>query len=811
MDRKAVGFYAVAASASLGVLLSAGCGTDSAQPARMAQRETRTSAPAPVVVVSAEPNFFGPQHASTSESESLVSSGVEQPVAVVDPYADPVAEPQLANEPQAVAVTAEATSDSEPVAVAETSLAGSTSESLDPVAAEPTAEAPSNTVELRFAQGETPEEPSDAAKTISVNVGPESKGAPRTSETSRFATSNERRTLQPLVVTPRRVPGQPTPAAQAKVEPPVALAEPESPAPVEATPAPAKVAEKKPESKPVEPIVASRLTPAAVAIAATQPANDVEPIEVEAEPLPTAAPEANVVAPAPPAAKVVVAEPKMAKPATETAVAEHKPATVQQEVAKAQPAEAVIAEPAPKAIEMAATAQPEPLAPSPSTLRMAEVQVASTPEPVAAAAPSAAKPVEVAATLPTPTQPVSAAPAAAVPTPVVPQPSTVAATTSAPAVAPSPVAAPQPPVVQQPQPARTQPEPVLPAPAQVVAQAAPVTPQQSVPVQASPVQAAPAQPQIVAALPTLPATPVRSPALVASMAQADERVRHAIQLAEKGAMYASRKEFTSALSLISQARDVEFGTRQYSQATAAGLQALKEATEFVKPGSGASDITRIVAGHKTPILKGLDVSDLPPSLAAQHYYDYAKVQLSNGIGRETVGSIALYGLARIIVAGAGANSQQMEYTGPAMALYQAALICEPQNFRAAHELGVLLASTGQLELARNLLLGSASASPQPMMWKNLAVVHSRLGEAQLAAEAQQKASVLEQTSPSANTPAVKWVDPATFSQIGSASDPTLPPSTVKPPAPSPAEAVPAKKPSNVARSRSQWDPLNLRR
>jgi hypothetical protein len=145
-----------------------------------------------------------------------------------------------------------------------------------------------------------------------------------------------------------------------------------------------------------------------------------------------------------------------------------------------------------------------------------------------------------------------------------------------------------------------------------------------------------------------------------------------------------------------------------------------------------------------------------------------------------------------------------------MALYQAALICEPQNFRAAHELGVLLASTGQLELARNMLLGSASASPQPMMWKNLAVVHSRLGETQLAAEAHQKASVLEQTSPNANAPAVQWVDPATFSHIGSATDPSLPRTTI-PATASPAEAVPAKKPGNVARSRSEWDPLNLRR
>jgi tetratricopeptide (TPR) repeat protein len=329
--------------------------------------------------------------------------------------------------------------------------------------------------------------------------------------------------------------------------------------------------------------------------------------------------------------------------------------------------------------------------------------------------------------------------------------------------------------------------------------------------------AAPAPAQTLAAAPSLPqaALPqvaaVRSPAMVATLARADERVRHAIQLAEKGAMYASRKEFTAAISAIAQAHDVEHRTRQFSQATSAGFQALKEAGEF--NATGEVDVRRLVAGHKTPVLKQFDVSDLPPTLAAQHYYNYAKEQLAAGVGRETVGSIALYGLAKIVIAGAGANAQQLEYTGPAMALYQAALICEPQNFRAAHELGVLLAGSGQLELARDMLMGSVASSPQPVMLKNLAVVHSRLGEQQQAADAQQKANVLTQTSPNTNSPAVQWVDPATFASMGAGADPANPPtSTANPQGAAPGGSEPTKTPANVARKRTtEWNPLNLRR
>jgi len=355
-------------------------------------------------------------------------------------------------------------------------------------------------------------------------------------------------------------------------------------------------------------------------------------------------------------------------------------------------------------------------------------------------------------------------------------------------------------------------------------------PIQPMPVQPAPVAAQPAPaiaPQQIAAQPIAPTAPVTtampamapmapSPAMAATLAQVDQRVRHAIQLAEKGALFASRKEFTTAITLIAQARDVDGRTLQNTKAAAAAFRALQEANDFVGNGLAQVEVSRVLPGHQTPVLKQINVSDMPPVIAAQHYYGYAKEQFVVAVGPGPVGSIALYGLAKIIVAGAGQNAQAMQYSGPAMALYQAAVVCEPQNFRAAHELGVLLASSGQLELAREMLLGSTLNASQPTMWKNLAVVQSRLGDQQAAVAAQQRAQVLEQTNPVSKAPPVQWVDPATFASMTPTNDPHTPPPTVKPgmttPPPAPPVAEPVKAPASTARTRSErFNPLNLRR
>jgi hypothetical protein len=80
-------------------------------------------------------------------------------------------------------------------------------------------------------------------------------------------------------------------------------------------------------------------------------------------------------------------------------------------------------------------------------------------------------------------------------------------------------------------------------------------------------------------------------------------------------------------------------------------------------------------------------------------------------------------------------------------------------------LGVLLAGYGQLADARRLLLHSVSIHPHVEGWHNLATVHRKLGEAELAKLADGERLLLAQREGRAPSPAadlIRWVDPQTF-------------------------------------------------
>jgi tetratricopeptide (TPR) repeat protein len=553
-------------------------------------------------------------------------------------------------------------------------------------------------------------------------------------------------------------------------------------------------------------------------------------VEVASEPTPATPPATETPADAP--AEAVVVEPTAVDPYAN----DEWPAAA--EVTSVTPEEASVAadaqQPAPAVADVeseAAEAAPQEKQPGAETeLRFAGPSDTSAQQPGAKSAPGsepaliklAIRPRDI-ETLEEPepeavaeSEPGRAAKSELTPIQVMPIPVPEAVAKQAPPAAPpADVAEAQPPVTAEikPQPqaeVEKQLEPQSPQTAQV---------QPSIP-QAQP-QAQPLEPEPQAPPQLAPARKPRSPAMIATLARADERARHGIQLAQKGALYAARREFTTAIKLIAQANDVDNGNRDCVKAAIAGFTAMKEANDLLSPAAamGEIEVAALVGGHKTPVLKGEELSDMPATVAAGYYYNYAKDQLADAIGRQTVGSIALYGLGKIIVAGAGSSANQLEYTGPAMALYQAALLCEPHNYRAAHELGVLYAGAGQFEAARELLIASATKAPQPVIWRNLATVHSRMGERQLAVQAQQRAEALAHTQQDPKTPNVTWVDPATFATTSMPG--------AQPPVPSPAAAAgakqnnpstppattgPSKPAANVAGKKSyEWNPLNLRR
>jgi tetratricopeptide (TPR) repeat protein len=297
----------------------------------------------------------------------------------------------------------------------------------------------------------------------------------------------------------------------------------------------------------------------------------------------------------------------------------------------------------------------------------------------------------------------------------------------------------------------------------------------------------------------------RSPELEAVARQAERQVRRGFSLAARGALYSARAQFIQALRTIAQALDVRSGERRHSEALSAGLSALDEAEDFVPRGSRVEadlDIATLVRGHSTPILKEASADELVAVTAQQRYYTYAQEQLAVAAGGEEAGSMALFGLGKTY--GTLAQQRSPQVVAPeskAMVYHQAAVTTAPGNYLAANELAVLAAQYGRYETARTLLQHSVALAPQADIWRNLAVVHRRLGETQLAELAEKQAAAAAERDAAGKTPPelalpaeVQWLEPKDFAT-------TSKPATDLQ---SPTLAEPTENPAAAAAPRTGW-------
>ncbi|TWU29367.1 hypothetical protein [Bythopirellula polymerisocia] len=249
--------------------------------------------------------------------------------------------------------------------------------------------------------------------------------------------------------------------------------------------------------------------------------------------------------------------------------------------------------------------------------------------------------------------------------------------------------------------------------------------------------------------------------------QSREKIGAAYALAQRGASYAARQELIEVLRMISQAKDNRDGTRTRSESLAAGLRALEEAEDFVPRGTqleAEMALEVICASHRTPLAKEADFAVVLPSQMMDRYNRYAQIKLALAVAGEPAGSMALYTLGKLNSQLAEVEPEQHRMAKRrAVAFQQAALLAHNQNYLAAHELGVLLAETGHLPEARQLLDQVARREPNAVVFRNLARVHDELGQPGFAHHCLVQADLLvkQGRGPSGQ---VAWVSPQQFSQ-----------------------------------------------
>jgi tetratricopeptide (TPR) repeat protein len=265
-------------------------------------------------------------------------------------------------------------------------------------------------------------------------------------------------------------------------------------------------------------------------------------------------------------------------------------------------------------------------------------------------------------------------------------------------------------------------------------------------------------------------------------AQAQAHITYALNLAERGAVHSAKSEFIVALNLIADAIDADTNNpnRAYARALKAGLTAIEESQDFAPADTTRQieiNLSQLASTHRTPVLKDVDTSTVTRAEALQRYHTFASQQLAFAGGNSNIASAALYGLGRaesISVAGGAHNPLGGQN---AMALFQAALAIDPQNYMAANELGVLMARYGDLDGAENQLLHSLSIKPQVEAWHNLAIVYRSKGKPQEAERSEQEREKLaaaqrssgegmEKAADAGPRPVLRWVDPDSFAASG---------------------------------------------
>jgi hypothetical protein len=264
-------------------------------------------------------------------------------------------------------------------------------------------------------------------------------------------------------------------------------------------------------------------------------------------------------------------------------------------------------------------------------------------------------------------------------------------------------------------------------------------------------------------------------AMRAVHARAEEKIHHAFGLARRGAHYSAKAELVEVLRTTTQALDMRDGTTEHSDALARAFRALDEAGDFQPSGTGFEsnlDMAMLVAGHQTTVLKNEDFGKVTPLVGLQRYYTYAQQQFIIAGGEMPAASAALYGLGRLqTLMGRPSLGGLSEAAPQAMVFHQAAVMIDGANYKSANELGVLLARYGQLAAAREMLVHSVRVSPQVQSWQNLAKVHEKLGEADLARKAMHEAQLvadghggMDPHSP------VRWVPAETLARSAPQSD-----------------------------------------
>ncbi len=250
--------------------------------------------------------------------------------------------------------------------------------------------------------------------------------------------------------------------------------------------------------------------------------------------------------------------------------------------------------------------------------------------------------------------------------------------------------------------------------------------------------------------------------------KAASRIEYGKSLSRRGAAFAARQEFLYALNSIAQALDSQRGDNYHTQALNNAVVAISEAGDFFQGSSESQigmNVGRVVESHRSDVVSAEQARTMTRNVVVQRYLAYAENQFAIAGCQNVVSSEALYSLGKLrsVMSKHSRNPDQLD-VAKAIMFHRAALANNANNFRSAHELGVVLAENVQLEDAKVMIKQSLMVQQTPEAWSNLATIHERMGEYQLAEQAKRQYAVNVQNNTDSIPGVNDWVSPQQFDE-----------------------------------------------
>ena len=255
--------------------------------------------------------------------------------------------------------------------------------------------------------------------------------------------------------------------------------------------------------------------------------------------------------------------------------------------------------------------------------------------------------------------------------------------------------------------------------------------------------------------------PQQVPLNEATAQQAAKRIEYGKALSRRGAGFSARQEFLAALQMIANDNDNTTNSNLHSRSLKQALLTIEEAADFsvATPEQQIHmDVAAVVETHRCKVLTPAEAGQLSPVQAMNRYFSAAQKQLDVAGGRNVVTSEAFFCLGKLNTMLTRNQKIPSPYdTAQSVVFHQAALLSDHEHHRSANELGVLLAKNGRLSQAKTLFERSLRSTPTARTWQNLAETHRRLGEMNLANQANNEFRMLASRQVPNSNSEIQWM------------------------------------------------------